>query len=123
MGDGAGAVIVELLVVVGANVAARENVFQVLREGRIDRHQVFEVAVDGAILLHDDFAVFFDDARLDFAHLLVLQNFDRQLAVDNLLANFRDALGAERIGFAGPAEFRLLLFPAFEQRLVRPLGG
>ncbi len=60
--DGAGAVVVQLFVVVGADVAARENVFQVLEERRIGRHDVFEVAVDRAILDHHDLAVAFDDA-------------------------------------------------------------
>ena len=40
--DGAGAVIVQLLVVVRPNVAARENVFQVLEERQVDGHDVFE---------------------------------------------------------------------------------
>ena len=57
VGDGARPVIVQLLVVVRANVAAREYVFQVLAEGRIDRHQVFEVSVDRALFDHHDFAV------------------------------------------------------------------
>ena len=43
------------------------------------------------------------------------------LAVQNLLADLGDALGAQRIGLARPAELRLLLFPALEQRLVGPL--
>jgi hypothetical protein len=38
-----------------------------------------------------------DDLGLDFAHL-GSQNFDGQLAVEDLLADIRDALRAERIG-------------------------
>ena len=122
VGDGAGAVIVQLLVVVRANIAARENIFQVLRERRVDRHQIFELPVDRALLDHHDLAVFLDDVGLDLADLLVAQNLDRNLAVQNLLADLRDALRTQRIGLARPAEFRLLLFPALEKRLVRPLG-
>ncbi len=40
----------QMFVVVGLDVAAREDVFEVLREGRIDRHQVFKLAVDRALL-------------------------------------------------------------------------
>ena len=119
--DGAGAVVVQLLVVVRANVAAREDVFQVLGERRVDRHQVFELSVDGALLDHHDLAVFLDDVGLDLADLLVAQDLDRDLAVQNLLADLGDALGTQRIGLARPAEFRLLLFPALEKRLVGPL--
>ena len=120
--DGGGAVVVQLFVVVGADVAARENVFQVLEERRIDRHDVFELAVDRAILHHQDLAVALDDVGLDLADLLVLQDLDRQFAVQNLLADLRDALGAQRIGLARPAELGLLLLPALQQRLVGPLG-
>ena len=73
--DGAGAVVVELLVVVGADVAAGEALFQVREERRIDRHHVFEVAVLRAILHHQDLAVALDDLRFDFADLLVQQDF------------------------------------------------
>ena len=51
----------QLLVVVGGDVAAGENVFEVLGEFGVDRHHVFEVAVDGAVFHHQDLAVAFDD--------------------------------------------------------------
>ncbi len=73
-------------IVVRANVAAGEALFEVLEEGRVDRHHVFKVAVLGAVLHHQDLAVALDDLGLDFAHLLVEQNFKGQLAVQNLLA-------------------------------------
>ena len=69
--DGAGPVIVKLFVVVGADVAAGEHVFEMLEERRVDRHHVFEVAVDRAILHHQDLAVALDDLRLDLADFLV----------------------------------------------------
>src|SRR5215469_16210578 len=50
------------------------------------------------------------------------QNFMRQLAIQDLLANLRHALGAERIGGAGPAERGLFLLPTLEQRLFAPFG-
>ena len=70
------------------------------------------MAVDGAVLHHQDLAVALDDLGLDLADLLVQQDLVRQLAVDDLLADLRDALGAERVGGAGPAERRLLLLIA-----------
>jgi len=77
---------------------------------------------DGAVLDHEDLAVALDDLRLDLADFLVEKNLVGELAVDDLLANLRDALGTERIGSAGPAEGRLLFLVALEQRLVAPLG-
>ena len=55
--DGGAAVVVQLLVVVGPDVAAREHFLEVLEERRVDRHHVLEVAVDGAVLHHEDLAV------------------------------------------------------------------
>ena len=118
----AGAVVMQLLIVVGANVAAGKYVFQMLEERGVHGHHVFEVAVDRAIFHHQDLAVALDDLRLDLAGLLVHQHFDRQLAVDDLLANFGNALGAERVGGARPAQRRLRLLIRLQQRLVGPLG-
>ena len=123
VGDGRGAVVVQLFVVVGADVAAGEDLFEVLEEGGVDRHDVFKVAVLGAILNHEDFAVALDDLRLDFANLLIQKNFVGQLAVDDLLANLGDALGAEGVGGAGPAERRLFFLVRLQEGLVRPLRG
>ena len=106
----------------GADVAAGEALFKVLEEGRVDGHDVFKVAVLGAVLDHEDLAVALDDLGLDFADLLVEQDFVGQLAVENLLANLGDALGAERVRGARPAEGRLLLLLALEEGLVAPLG-
>jgi hypothetical protein len=41
------------------------------------------------------FAVALDDLRFDLADLLVEKNLVREFAVDDLLTNLRDALGAE----------------------------
>ena len=112
----------EALVVVGADVAAGEDLFQVPEEGGVHGHDVFEVAVLGAVLHHEDLAVALDDLGLDLAGLLVHEDLDRQLAVDDLLADFGDALGTERVGGARPAERRLGLLIRLQQRLVRPLG-
>ena len=123
VGDGGGAVVVQLLVVVGADVAAGEDVFEVLHHRRVDGHNVLEVAVDGAILDHQDLAVALDDLRLDLADLLVEQDLVGELAVDDLLTDLGDALGAEGVSGAGPAEGWLLFLIALEERLVAPLGG
>ncbi len=106
VGDGAGAVVVELFVVVRSDVAAGENVFEVLGEGRIDGHQVFEHTVLGAFLDHEDFAIAFDDLGFDFADGFGEKNFVIGFAINDSLANFGDAAGAQRIGFARPAEWR-----------------
>ncbi len=109
-------------VIVGADVAAGEDLFEVLEEGGVHGHDVFEVAVDGAVFHHEDLAVALDDLGLDFASLLVHQDFDGELAVDDLLADVRHALGAERVGAAGPAERRLGFLVGLQQRFVRPFG-
>ena len=102
------------------DVAAGEDFFQVLEERGVDGHHVFEVAVHGAILHHQDLAVALDDLRFDLADFLVEQDLVVDLAVDDLLPDFRDAAGAERIGGAGPAERRLRLLIGLEQRLIGP---
>jgi hypothetical protein len=93
VGDGGRPVVVQLLVVVGADVAAGEDLFEVLEEGGVDGHHVFEVAVDGAVLDHQDLAVALDDLGLDLADLLVEQDLVGQLAVDDLLADLGTHLG------------------------------
>ncbi len=125
VGDGRCAVVVQLLVAfaVGADVAAGEALFEVLEEVGVDGHHVFKVAVLGAVLDHQDLAVALDDLGLDFADLFVEQDFVRQLAVEDLLADLRDALGAERVGGARPAERGLFLLLALQEGLVAPLGG
>ncbi len=122
VGDGGGAVVVQLLVVVGADVAAGEDLFEVLEEGGVDGHHVFKVAVDGAVLHHQDLAVALDDLGLDLADLLVEQDLVGQLAVHDLLADLGNALGTERVGGARPAEGRLLLLVGLQEGLVAPLG-
>ena len=117
------AVVVQLFIVVGRNVAAGKDVFQVLREIGVDRHHVFEVAVLRAILHHQDLAVALDDGGLDLADLFVHQNFVRQFAVEDLLPDFRDTLRAQRISRPRPAERRLRLFVGLQQRLVGPFRG
>src|SRR5262245_10817439 len=116
-------VVVQLFVIMRANVTARESFFQVAEHLRVDGHHVFKIAMDRAILDHQNFAVALDDLRLDLAHLLVAQHVHRQFAVQDLLANLRDALRTQAVGSARPAESRLGLFPGFEQRLVRPSRG
>ena len=81
------------------------------------------MAVLGAVLDHQDLAVALDDLGLDFADFFVQENFVRQFAVEDLLADLWDALGTERVCRARPAEGRLFLLPALLQGLVAPLGG
>ena len=109
-----------LFVIVGADVAAGEDLFQVLEERRVDGHHVFEVAVNGAVLHHQDLAVALDDLGFDLAGLSIVQHVEGSLAIEDLLADFRYATGAERIGVARPAQWGLGLFPRLQQGLVRP---
>ena len=118
---GRSSMVMQMFVLVGADIAAGENFLEVLREFGVDRHEVFEVTVLGAVLDHPDFAVTFDDLSLDLAYFFVHQHVDQQVAVENLLTNFRHALGTERIGGARPAQRRLRLFPGLKQGLVGPL--
>ena len=115
-------VVVQLLVVVRADVAAGERLLEVAEERRVHRHHVLEVAVDGAVLHHQDLAVALEDRRLDLADLLVQQDADVLLAVEDVLPRFARADRAERVGDARPAELRLGLFVGFLQRLVGPAG-
>ena len=85
----------ELLIVVSTNVAAGENLFQVAGEVGVDRHYVFEVPVSRTILHHQNPAVALNNLGLDLPRFFVHQNFNRQFAVENLLTDFRNALGAE----------------------------
>ena len=111
----------QLLVGVRRDVAAGEHVLEMLGEDGVDRHHVFEVAVDGAIFYHQNLAVALDDLRLDLADLLVHQHFMRQVAVENLLPDFRHTLRAQRVGRPRPTQRRLRLLVRLEQRLLGPL--
>ena len=118
--DGTGAMVVQFLVIVRADVAARKDFLQMLEESRIDRHHVFEMAVLRAILHHQDLAVSLDHLGLDLADLFIEQDLVGEFAVDDLLPDFGDAPGAQRIGLPGPAQGRLLFLIALEQRFVGP---
>ena len=119
---GGGAMVVQLLVVVGADVAARERLFEVLEERRVDGHRVFEVAVDRAVLDHQDLAVPLENGGLDLADLLVEEDADVLLAVEDGLTRLARAVRAQRVGLAGPAERRLGLLIGLQQGLVGPAG-
>ena len=101
VGDGAGAVVVEVLVVVSADVAAGENFFEVLEERRVDGHHVFEVTVLGAILNHQDLAVAFDDLGFDLAHFFILQDLNRHFAVEDLLTKSQGRISGRGNRFRG----------------------
>src|SRR5471030_375540 len=118
--DGAGAVLVQLGIVVGADIAAGEYVFQVLEEGRIDGHDVFKMAVNRAVLDHQDFAIALDHLGLDLARFAVVEDIEGRLAVQNLLADLGDAARAQGIRLARPTQWGLGLFIGLEQRLIRP---
>jgi hypothetical protein len=116
--DRAAAVVVQFLVVVRTDVAAREDVFEVLEERRVHRHHVLEVAVDGAVLHHQYLAVALEDGRLDLADFLVQQDAYILFTVENRLPRFARAGRAQRVSLTRPAERRLGLLIRLEQRLV-----
>src|SRR6185312_2742815 len=105
------------------HIAAGKHFFEVAHKRRVDRHEIFEIPVNGAFLGHVDLSIALDDLRLDLAYRLILQNAIVDLAVNDLLANFGDALRAQRISLAWPAKRRLGLLPALQQRLLRPFWG
>ena len=119
--DRAAAVVVQLRVVVGADVAAREDFFEVSEERRVDRHHVLEVAVNGAVLHHHDLAVALENRRLDLADSLVEQDAHVLLAVEDFLTRFAHAHGAQRVGLPRPAKRWLRLFVRLEQWFVGPI--
>ena len=122
MGNGAGAVVVQLFIIVRANIPAGENIFQMLEEGRIHRHHIFKPAVDRAFLHHQNLAIALDNLRLDLAQFLVEKDLVREFTIHDLLANLRDATGAQGIRLARPAQLGLHFLVALEQRFFRPLG-
>ncbi len=122
MRDGRRAVIVQLLVIVGADIAAREHLLQMCHHLNVDRHEIFKMAVNRAVLHHQDLAVALDDLCLDLADLLVQKNLVRQLAVNDLLADLGDTLRAERVRRTGPTEGRLFLLVALQKGLIAPAG-
>ena len=95
MGDGARSVVVQLFVVVSTDVAARENIFKMLRKRRVDGHQVFELSMLRAFLDHQDLAIAFDDLGLDLADRFIEEDLVVDFAVDDLLADFGNAPWAE----------------------------
>ncbi len=117
---GRAAVIVELLVVVRADVAAGEHLLEVLEEAGVDRHRVFEMPVDGAVLDHDDLSVLLHDGRLDLADLFVEEDRHVLLAVQDRLPRFADARRTEGVRLARPSERRLGFLMGLQQRLVGP---
>ena len=82
-----------------------------LEELQVHGHHIFKVAVNRAVLYHQDIAVALNDLRLDLADLLIQQNLMRQLAINDLLADCRNALRTKRVGAARPAQRRLGLLP------------
>src|SRR5947209_19114947 len=116
----AGAMVVQLFIVMGADVASGEDLFEMLEEFHVYGHYVFKVAMDGTVFHHQDLAVALDDLGLDLAHFFVHQYLMRMLAVDDLLPDFMDAFWTKRVGTARPAEWRLGLFPGFQKRLFSP---
>ena len=120
--DGRRSVVVQILVVVGANVATRELRLDVLEELGIDGHDVLGLAVPRTLLDHPDLVVSLHDRGLDFADLLGLEDRVVDFAVQDHLARFAHALRTQRIGLARPAQRGLRLLPGLEHGLFGPSG-
>src|SRR3984893_9341459 len=117
----AGAVLVEVFVIVRGNVAAGILLFEPVQPLGIDGHHVFVVAVLRTVFHHPDLAVALDDLRFDLADLLAHQIAPILFSGDDGFARFLHASGTERISLPWEPERGLGLFPRFEQRLIRPL--
>ena len=70
----AGTVIVQFLIIVSSNVAARKHCLNMFQERRINRHNVLKASVDWAILHHPDLAGALNDLGLNLANLFAEQN-------------------------------------------------
>ena len=110
--------LVNLGVVVGVDVAAGIDAFDVLKKLGIDRHHILEVAVDRAILNHPDLVVALDDRRLDLTRT-ILNHLERILAViDDPLPCLFDTGRAEAVRHTRPTKGRLRLLPRLLKRLL-----
>src|SRR5437867_3235892 len=115
--------LVQPLVIVGADVAAGKDSLDVAVEFGIDSHDIFEMPMLGAVLHHQDLAFALDDLRLDFAGTRVIEQVGKWSGtVQDLFADFRHAARAQGVGLARPAELRLGLLPGLQQGLLRPAG-
>src|ERR1700722_5220312 len=117
----AGAVLVQILVIVRGNIAAGILLFDPVEPFGINGHHVFIVAVLRTVFYHPDLAVALDDLRLDLADFLAHQIAPIFFTGDDRFARFFHARGAERIGLPRETQRWLGLLPGFEQRLIRPL--
>ena len=120
--DGAAAVVVQLLVVVRADVAAREHLFEVLEERRC-RSPSRPRNGRGC---GQSFTIRILPSRSRIV-ALISPTFSFSRTLTSFLPSriscraSRDARRAERVGLARPAERRLGLLVGLQQRLVRPL--
>src|ERR1700738_267259 len=107
----AGAVLVQVLVVVRGNIAAGILLFDPVQPLGIDSHHVFVVAVLRAVFHHPDLAVTLDDLSLDLADLLAHQIAPILFTRDDGFARFLHASRAERIGLPWETKRRLGFLP------------
>jgi hypothetical protein len=117
----AGAVTMQLFVVVRRNITAGEILFDPFQELGVNRHQVFVFSVNGAFLYHPDLAIALDNLRFDFADFFMDQIGPVFFSVDDQIARFTHAIGTQGIRGARPTEGRLGFLPGLQQRLIRPL--
>jgi len=90
--------VMQLLVSRARQCRVRGKRLQVLREIGCRSTSRLRSGRGGAVFHHQNLSVALNDSGLDLAMFFVHQNFVRQFAVKNLLADFRDTLRAQRIG-------------------------
>ena len=120
---GARPVIMQRIVVVSLDIAARIEIFDALLKFAVQRQNVFEFTVDGTFLHHPYLSVPFENGCLDLPDPLLYHGPVIYFILENLLARFYHALWTKRIGGAGKAQRRLGFLTGFQQRFIRPFGN
>ena len=104
--DIARAVMMNVLVLGGLEIAAEKERLDPLQKLRVSREHVHKLAVRRARLSHDYLAVLLDDLGLDLARMSVHQDVQRDVAGDDAVANRLDAGRAKRIGLSRESKRR-----------------
>ena len=116
--DRTGTVVMQLFIIVGSDVAPRKIFFDPLQKLHVLGHQILKFSVLGTVFHHPNLAITLDDFSLDFSNMVGDEGLIIFLSVDDFLAGFLDASGAERIGCPRPSQRGLAFLPGLQKRLV-----